>query len=363
MTPTPTQFGAHGRPPRNHGFRPPRPPELPLLALFLVALSALSIAYAQISISSMPSTTTLPALNTSSSVLDITLPPSPSLYLTLSICSLNSNDTQLPSVLVSTSPPDFELDERTTADRASGGTERANRRVRGGGLWSLSWDQGFANWTNPSDDALQGPVGMRLGFVQDQEIAEGNLVLQLRVSGDGEYLSQELGAAELTDRAGPPGRVLPSSLLLGDTTTNQALLFSPVLLAAPQAQPTYPNYTLPPAQMDLPGLPEFSLPTFDLVVVPTAASPTNQALDQSLCAIQAANSSTGSIAQASNMVVNATTTWSAIAGEEGYRTYWVVGGLQPGTNYTAWYTQGDGTLSQPTWFATKQCKLTRLPDL
>jgi hypothetical protein len=162
----------------------------------------------------------------------------------------------------------------------------------------------------------------------------------------------------LTNFSAPLSSVLSSSLLLGDTTSNQALIFSPPLLPAPQSQPTYPNYTFPSARLDRPALPEFNLPTLDLIVVPTSSSPTIQGLDQSQCAVQGANVSTGGLAEgARNMVVNATTEWSAVGGVEGYRTYWVLGGLLPGTNYTAWYTDGENALSQPIWFRTKQCEL------
>lgn len=155
----------------------------------------------------------------------------------------------------------------------------------------------------------------------------------------------------------PVSSVLSTSLLLGDTTSNQVLLFSPLLLPAPQSQPTYPNYTFPQARLDPPALPGFSLPTIELIVIPTSSSPTIQGLDQSHCAIQRANVSTGGLAHGTqNMVVNTTTEWSAIGGVEGYRTYWVLGGLLPGTNYTAWYTDGESTISQPIWFRTKQCK-------
>jgi hypothetical protein len=53
------------------------------------------------------------------------------------------------------------------------------------------------------------------------------------------------------------------------------------------------------------------------------------------------------------MVVNATTQWSSVGGQESFRTQWVVGSLSAGTNYTAWIT--DGTeLSEPIWFTTKE---------
>lgn len=106
--------------------------------------------------------------------------------------------------------------------------------------------------------------------------------------------------------------------------------------------------------MPRPALPEFSLPSLGIVIVPTSDSPTSQGLDVSQCAIQRANQTTGGLTRSGNMVVNATTEWSAIGGQEGFRTQWVVGGLLPGTNYTAWYIQ-ENLVSQPIWFTTKQC--------
>lgn len=145
-------------------------------------------------------------------------------------------------------------------------------------------------------------------------------------------------------------------LLLGDTTSTQSLLFSPLLLPAPQSQPSYPNYTLPPAELRIPPLPEFGFPQLDLLIIPTGSSPTQAGLDNSLCAALNANVSTGALGQR-NIVVNATTEWMSVGDEEGFRTYWVIGGLLPSSNYTAWFFEpSTRTLSQPIWFTTKQCR-------
>lgn len=149
-------------------------------------------------------------------------------------------------------------------------------------------------------------------------------------------------------------------LLLGDTTSTQSLLFSPLLLPAPQSQPTYPNYTLPPAELRIPPLPELSVPQLDLLIISTGSSPTQAGLDNSLCAALNANMSTGALGQR-NIVVNATTEWMSVGDEEGFRTYWVIGGLLPSLNYTAWFFEpSTRTLSQPIWFNTKQCKSSAL---
>jgi calcium channel MID1 len=342
--------------------KPPRPPEWSFLALVLAALTICSTTFAQLTLStsSLPITVTLPALNTSTPAFDLSitsLNPITSLYLTLSICSLGSNTSIIPAVLVTTNPGEFDIDENSVSDRNSGGVEKANRRARGGDVWALAWDRGFANWTfvdeveDDSEDGGVREVVMRIGFAEGIEISEGNVVIQLAAALDG--MSNPEG---WTDDIEPRQRVSLDMLYLGDTTPTQSLLFSPLLLPAPQSQPTYPNYTLPPAQLRIPPLPAFSFPQLDLLVIPTGSSPTQAGLDNSLCAALNANVSTGALGHR-NLAVNATTEWMSVGDEEGYRTYWVIDGLLPSSNYTAWFFEpGTRTLSQPIWFTTKQCK-------
>ena len=151
----------------------------------------------------------------------------------------------------------------------------------------------------------------------------------------------------------------PATPLLGDTTTDSVLILSPLLYPSPHYQPTYPNYTLPPAILSLPTYQTSSANVsslssdFTLVLVPTEPSPTLDGLDNSLCAVQAAAASTGQVADPSHMVVNATTSWMSVGGEEGFRTYWVVGDLLANTNYTAWLLDEYGGMSGPIWLSTK----------
>jgi hypothetical protein len=144
-------------------------------------------------------------------------------------------------------------------------------------------------------------------------------------------------------------------LYLGDTTSTQSLLFSPLLLTSPQPQPSYPNYTLPPAVMTPPSAPELRFSNLDLLIIPTGSSPTGSGLDNSHCAALNTNITTGALGS-TNRVVNATTEWMTVGDEEGYRSYWVTGGLMPSSNYTAYYYDSTTrTSSQPIWFMTKQC--------
>jgi hypothetical protein len=159
------------------------------LAFFLIALTICTTTLAQLSlsISSLPLTVTLPPLNASTQAYDLSLTsPSPitSLYLTLSICSLGSNTSIVPAVVVSLDPENFDIDENSVSDRSSGGVDKANRKARGGDVWALAWDKGFANWTYVDDEGA-GEVVMRIGFAEGEKASEGNVVMQLGASVDG----------------------------------------------------------------------------------------------------------------------------------------------------------------------------------
>ena len=351
-----SQPEGYDRPSRNRCRKPPRPPEF-FLAFLVFALTICTTTFAQLSLStsSLPLTVTLPPLNTSTQAFDLSITsssPITSLYLTLSICSLGSNASIIPAILVSLDPENFDIDENSVSDRNSGGVLKANRKARGADVWALAWDKGFANWTFVDEEGVDS-VTMRIGFAEGEEASEGNVVLQLGASVDG--MSAASTPICQADIAEPQQAVSPLILYLGDTTSTQSLLFSPLLLASPQPQPTYPNYTLPPAFMVPPAVPEFGFSNLNLLIIPTGSSPTGSGLDNSHCAALNANITTGALGS-SNLVVNATTEWMAIGDEEGYRTYWVIGGLMPSSNYTAYYFEPiTQTLSQPIWFSTKQC--------
>jgi calcium channel MID1 len=135
--------------------------------------------------------------------------------------------------------------------------------------------------------------------------------------------------------------------LLGDTTSNQAILFSQPFLPVPIEQPSYPNYTLPPANISTPEIPS-SIPNFTLVLAPTSAQLTS--LPQTACAL-----------------LNASSTGSTVSNDpwlrspEGWRSQWLVDSLSPSTNYTVYVIQDSLKVSGPIYFATKsasfQCPL------
>jgi calcium channel MID1 len=177
-----------------------------------------------------------------------------------------------------------------------------------------------------------------------------------------------LNAGATLTPTGPLHALTSADPYLGDTTSQTALIFSPLLQSSPHIQPSYPNYTLPPAQLVLPtySSPQSNFfsnsafignyPNLTLIMTPTGSSPTNEGLDNSLCAIRSANGSTGGVANLANMVINQTEpSWMSVGDEEGFRVFWMVGDLVPSRNYTAWiYDENQRTLSRPIWLATKE---------
>ena len=136
---------------------------------------------------------------------------------------------------------------------------------------------------------------------------------------------------------GPMHGTLGEVPLLGDTTANQVLLFSPPYASAPVEDPTYPNYTLPAANASLPSPP--TAPNFTLIISPTSAS---FSLSQSACLLSS-QSSTGTIASQ----------FPWLRDEQGWRMQWIVEGLSPQTNYTAFVVQDGSKVSGPIYFVTK----------
>ncbi|WVR05245.1 hypothetical protein IAU60_002257 [Kwoniella sp. DSM 27419] len=326
---------------------------------------------------SLPTTVSLPPLNTSQPVIQLDLPFVSSLYLTFSICSLTDDSTLLPTILLTTADRDQALDEgesifdlgsRTNADALSGGTRKGyyNRRNgKNGDVWGLTWDKGFANWT--LSDGSDSDDGDDSGYVRVSVLVGLGLQADgITVDMDGEDAFAGGAVVQMSASADAPLRGLSPALpLLGDTTSTLALIFSPLLAPLTQPEPSYPNYTLPSPQLVFEPFSTISSSLSDnsslattnltLLVVPTASSPTNEGLDNSYCAAQLAVNSTHNLA--SSVVLQTSSgnpEWSSVGGQEGYRHHWVIGGLTAETNYTAWIVDDNGVMSGPIWFATKQ---------
>ncbi|OCH89949.1 hypothetical protein OBBRIDRAFT_777729 [Obba rivulosa] len=146
----------------------------------------------------------------------------------------------------------------------------------------------------------------------------------------------------------PLHQLLDTLPLLGDTTSNQAFLFSPPFSPPSYTAPTYPNYTLPPANLTFPATPS-PPPDFTMFVIPTSQSVLSS-MPHTGCALSAA-ASTGS-----NNVVTQPTSASQgmwLRDSDGWRWQWLVNGLTPQTNYTAYAVQDGAKVSGPINFVTK----------
>ncbi|WWC61161.1 uncharacterized protein I303_103741 [Kwoniella dejecticola CBS 10117] len=309
------------------------------------------------SISSLPTSVSLPSLNATTPLIQIVLPSTNLVYLTFSICTLTSNSTLLPTILLSTAdPPSFDIGTKPISDASSGGTKAVgyNRKInKNGQSWKVALDRGFGNFSLNSTDEVPVNVLFGLGLhddgvTLDEVDVSGRLVIQMDASEDGPLNSMS--------------SALP---YLGDTTSNQALIFSPLLYSYSEAEPSYPNYTLPSAQLPLVPINDLSPDSLvsgntslsenlTLYVVPTSSdnSPTTNQLEYSQCAISLAVNTTGSLAE-KVIVRTEEPQWSTVDSLAGYRQYWVIGGLEAGTNYTTWLKDQNGVWSGPIWFNTK----------
>jgi calcium channel MID1 len=141
----------------------------------------------------------------------------------------------------------------------------------------------------------------------------------------------------------PLHRVLDDPLHLGDTTLNQAILFSPPLANSSKSPSSYPNYTLPAANLSLESPPgPLVASNFSLAIFPTSSSPAGR-IPRTGCALRAATNGTGSIL---NEML-----WQR--GDQMWRHEWMIGALTPLTNYTAYGIINGTQISGPTYFMTK----------
>ncbi|KAI0275521.1 stretch-activated cation channel Mid1 [Russula aff. rugulosa BPL654] len=181
------------------------------------------------------------------------------------------------------------------------------------------------------------------------DLGLGNLTLDvsastglLAVYGGTTTDSLEIGVSQ---GATPIHEPLESLPYFGDSTANEALLFSPPFFPPPPPpQPTYPNYTLPQANTTPPSLPPpppgfSSTPNFTLFLAP---------LDTA-CAIRTGVTSDPSAEQSAQVLEEQM--W--LRDERGWRREWLVGRLATLTNYSVYAIQDGTRLSGPIYFATK----------
>ncbi|KAG7442158.1 uncharacterized protein BT62DRAFT_982557 [Guyanagaster necrorhizus] len=154
---------------------------------------------------------------------------------------------------------------------------------------------------------------------------------------DASNVTFEVGVSE----SGPTHKISTDPPSLGDTTATQAIIFSPVFLEVSSEVPTYPNYSLPVANLSAPAVPSTSN-NFSLIFSETSGSSPLASGLQTGCALQSQNS-TGTIVNQTMWLPN----------EDGWRTQWIIDGLTPATNYTAYVIIDNTTVSGPIYFITK----------
>lgn len=268
-------------------FRPCRPLPLTLLALILYAADT---RQQQLS---------LDAVTTFSSASTLTL-PSHDGNVAISVALCGNPGRATPRVIFTNSSTETPTDVNIGAQD----------------VFEILIEEGVGNWT--------GSIGQggRLAIT-----GTGQTQYEVGVSTNaGEALHQFLGQ---------------SGLLFGDSTGNQAILFSPPFETVGFTQPTFPNYTLPSVQAPFSVSQPSSTPQFALTLVETSSA--SGLSRRSACSLRA-TSSTGTIANQTN--------W--IRGEaEGWRSKWLVEGLAPGTNYSAFVSRDGIKVSGPLYFTTK----------
>ncbi|KAH9847078.1 stretch-activated cation channel Mid1 [Lenzites betulinus] len=134
--------------------------------------------------------------------------------------------------------------------------------------------------------------------------------------------------------------------LLGDTTSNQALVFSPPFDPLPTEIPTFPNYTLPPANLSF--TPPSSPINVTLLLAVTAQS-NLASLPRTACALKAA-----APVNKATPVPSSISEGLWLRDSDGWRYQWLLNGLSPRTNYTMFAYRDDGLASsEPVYFVTK----------
>ncbi|CCL98468.1 uncharacterized protein FIBRA_00466 [Fibroporia radiculosa] len=143
---------------------------------------------------------------------------------------------------------------------------------------------------------------------------------------------------------GPIHKVLDTLPLLGDSTANQVLLFSPPFSPPTFSVSTYPNYTFPPANLTFPTEPS-SPPQFSIFIAPTSQALTS--LPRTGCAMRASGGNIGLYEPSSS----SEGLW--LRDSDGWRWQWFVNGLTPQTNYTVYAVDNGTQVAGPIYFTTK----------
>ncbi|GBE85763.1 hypothetical protein SCP_0802850 [Sparassis crispa] len=202
--------------------------------------------------------------------------------------------------------------------------------------------------TNDSTASQPGPAELGQANVYEIPLEDGlgvwsgpmNVQGVLAIYNASQSLSFEIGLSN----AGPIHQILDELPLLGDTTSNQVLLFSPPFSPPEISAPTYPNYTLPAANLTFPPAPP-SPSNYSVFVTLTSTTP----LPLTTCALNVAQVE-GSLYDSPSSV-SSQGLW--LRDTDGWRWQWLINGLLPQKNYTAYAILNDTKVSGPINFVTK----------
>ncbi|KAG8898738.1 stretch-activated cation channel mid1 [Tulasnella sp. 403] len=280
-------------------------------------LSLLALVFLFLPIPSLAQFLGIPSLNTfkiqvASSPTQFFLPPSgPSVTLSVALCT---NLEPLPRFFISSvaAPNQVGPDDPTSTE--------------------IQIDDGVGVWSGEIQSGAT--VAVYVGNGVSPGIGEG---------GELQW-SFELAVQEKDIPAHGPGWIPP---ILGDTTSTQAIIFSPPFASVDLGEkPQWPNYTLPSLR------PEFTPPPFTppsgIIILPTPANLSSLPFSRSACALRQIPETVQSQLQynisMANLVRDPQVGWQV--------EFLVPQGLTPSTNYSVWLLQGP-KISGPLYMLTK----------
>ncbi|KAF8648884.1 hypothetical protein AX16_006159 [Volvariella volvacea WC 439] len=227
----------------------------------------------------------------------VILPASPTLFLTVALCSPSTSLR----FLVSNS-------SSNVAPAVANGVD----------VFEVPVSNGYGSWVGPFPDG--GALAIR---------------------GDQSPVRFEVG---LSDQSALH-EVLADPPIFGDSTSTEAILFShPVLRLPNETQSSFPNYTLQPALPSL-SIPQDTSLNLSLVIAEATSA---IGIPQTACMVV-------SLGTPANVFFNQTL-WSR--DRSVWRSQYLVDGLSPATNYSVYVVQNDTKISGPLFFATKSTSFT-----
>lgn len=310
-----------------------------LSALFLLSLPSTLAQSTQIQLSfDTPVTLTGGNFSTTSTPLVFSLPSSSQITISIALCAAASSTP--PHIYVTNSSSDSQV----VIPGPAGGLDVFEVTFNSLSLGNFTLDL-------LTGDPAAGVLAVYGGTTSDSleiGVSQGGerVLLCLNKSTQQTHVSSSSPIIKATEPLHAPLGDLP---FFADSTANQALLFSPPFLPpAPDAEATYPNYTLPQANTTAPDPPS-TTPNLTLFLAPLDAGLATTTLPQTACAIRARVTGDASTAQSAQVLQEQL--W--LRDETGWRREWLVGRLAPLTNYSVYAIQDGTRLSGPIYFATK----------